>query len=193
MRLTATLSNISRSAEALKVLKENNINTGEVFVLVKIANAIEQEDEITASKMLKISISRIKHKEPAYDMLARLAKDFGDENGAKQAEKMKKILSGEIEDTTLESIKNNSIKNPIKVIENYLSQNPRSADKLLKAVLFSKNLDTINACLKMKMSAQSHFSLTLAKIEILLKRKDVREASTLLESLKYSDYVKNNK
>ena len=188
-----TLSNISRSAEALKVLKENNINAGEVFVLVKIANAIEQEDEITASKMLKISISKIKHKEPAYDMLARLAKDFGDENGAKQAEKMKKILSGEIEDTTLESIKNNSIKNPIKVIENYLSQNPRNADKLLKAVLFSKNLDTINACLKMKMSAQSHFSLTLAKIEILLKRKDVREASTLLESLKYSDYVKSNK
>ena len=188
-----TLSNISRSDEALKILKENNINTGEVFALVKIANAIEQEDEITASKLLKASITRIKHKTSAYDMLARLAKDFGDENGVKQAEKMKKILAGEIEDTTLENIKNNSIKDTTKVIEDYLAQNPQHADKLLKAVLFSKNLDAINACLKMKIHPHAHLSLTLAKVELLLNRKDIREASTILESLKYSDYVRNNK
>ena len=33
----------------------------------------------------------------------------------------------------------------------------------------------------------------LAKIEILLSQKDAREATTLLESLKYSDHVKANK
>ena len=188
-----TLSNISRSDEAMKLLEENNIQTGEVFVAVKIANLIEKENEIDAAKLLKSAIIRATNKTAIYGIHANLAEDFGDNAGKEQSKRMAQLLSGEVVDITLQNIENNSGENLLATVKNYAENNPKKIDKLCKAVVLSKNLELIDFCIKMKISPHLYFTLSLAKIEILLSQKDAREATTLLESLKYSDYVKTNK
>ena len=153
--LALTLSNISRSDEAIKLLEENNIKTGDVFVAVKIANLIEKENEIDALKLLKSAIINATNKTAIYRIYANLAEDFGDNAGKEQSKRMVQLLSGEVVDITLQNIENNSGENLLATVKNYAENNPKEIDKLCKAVVLSKNLELIDFCIKMKIFSQN--------------------------------------
>lgn len=188
-----TLAHTSRSNEAIKLLQENNILSGDVVTIVKITSLIENEDEISAAKLLKMAMLNMNSTDSVYEIHTILAEDFGDKKSAKQSRDMIKILSGKIVNKDLESFSKDTSENLPEKIEKYIETNPNRINELCAAAISSKNLHLINSCLKIKTSPNTHFALSLAKAELLLLNKDTREASVVLDSARYSDYVKVNK
>lgn len=188
-----TLANTSQSDKALQLLKENNITTGEVASVVKIANCIEKGDEISASKLIKIALLKIENKAQIYELFANLANDFGDKKSETQAKNMISILSGNIIDAELENLAQDTSADLSKKVEHYIQTSPKNIDKLCAKAISTKNLQLINCCLKNKIPQSTHFTLSLAKAEFLLLNKDSHEASTTLNAIRYSDYTKSNK
>ena len=188
-----TLANISQSDKALQLLKENNITTGEVASVVKIANYIERSDEISAAKLIKIALLKTENKAQIYELFANLANDFGDKKSETQAKNMISILSGNIIDAEFENLAQDTSADLSKKVEHYIQTNPKNIDKLCAKAISSKNLQLINCCLKNKIPQSVRFTLSLAKAEFLLLNKDSHEASTTLNAIRYSDYTKSNK
>jgi len=187
------LSYMSESEKAEKILEDAGVTSGETAVIVKITRLFESGREIEAAAYIKAALVKIKNKTQFYGLLSRLADDFGDTERAAEAKKLSDIVSGNVPAPALEKISNAGGADVLAETKKFAQTHPDKLDMLASAAILSRDLNSINFCLKTRVSQYSQFALFLAKAELLLYKKDAREASTALDAARYGEYAKHAK
>lgn len=175
----------SESGKALALLKSAGINSGETFALVLSANMAENGDEITALKLLNKAIKKFPKRLSFYEILARISDDFGDEEGAKNARKVARLMSKDITSAPLEEIRESEGNEAVKLAKKFASDFPDKISRLSKIAALSKNPELIDYCLSQKQNPKAEIILKLSKVETYICQNNPRDALSTLDSVKF--------
>ena len=179
-----------QSEKALKLLKEADIVSGDIYATTLFLNLVGEGEEIRALNLINAAIARSSNKSDYYEMRAMLTGDFGDEEGERESRRLSILMSDDVAKPALLTISESDATRTFELSKKFLKNFPDKILDLSLVAVKTGNMEIIDYCLSQKPAPHIEFILKLEKAELYIVGQNPKDAQVMLDSIRFSDVAK---